>query len=738
MANNEETEVKRVAEESTETFNEGQLTDEQRRDFVFVKERIGQLQETRKNHYGHNLDTLWEDADKDYIPHRLKTTGTRVIATDEDKGWRGTVVTLGSSNWQSDVSQSNPFIKVQIALSILIDQHPVGVFTPMLKKYQASTELMRQLYERSWKMARSLPQLKLFVFNLAKYGWAVARTYPLRVERTVKVLVDYDEENPENSTYEEKVVVEYNDVFRENLDVRNTWMDDMARPNAPLSVRDWAWRKVYDYDDAKSQFGKYKRFQYVQAGGNVAETIRSHGVMKEYKGKKLVEAYFYENRTKDLFFVILNGVPVVIEPLPIADDHGVKKLSLWQTYWNLRHAESSYGVGIYEAMRYNQALMDRVRNMTIDQLTLSIYKMFFYQGTQNLQETGEITIKPGVGKQVIDPKSINWLDVPGPGEEAWKAIEVIGKDIDEDSGITDPLLGLVTGKTAFEIAQAKESALKRLKNPFENILEALNEEAYITLSVMQLIYSIPETYEIGDPELIAKYLLEIESDEDLYEREEMMDEEGNETTKFTAKVYPEFPLNLDKDEQNNLIETKETKFFRVKPGFLHWDGIINVKSQSILTPSKQVDKALDLEFYNMYIPLLSSLAQEWAVASQVGIGATLDDLPHGKVAKSLAKLYDKDPKDVLPDIWIEERSEDITETKVGGEDQPPEEGEESLFVQSNQEQDEQAGAESLFVPPNTEAGATTAPKAVAQTTVPQQPRGFVQRAVSRLVRPFRQ
>ena len=100
--------------------------------------------------------------------------------------------------------------------------------------------------------------------------------------------------------------------------------------------------------------------------------------------------------------------------------------------------------------------------MTIDQLTLSIYKMFFYQGTQSITETGDIKITPGAGKQVLDPKNINWLEIPGPGSEAWKGLEIFKKDMDEASGITDPLLGIITGKTAFEIAQAKESALKAL------------------------------------------------------------------------------------------------------------------------------------------------------------------------------------------------------------------------------------------------------------------------------------
>jgi len=614
-------------------FKDSLLTKAEKESFDHARKRIGQLKETRKNHYGIDLDALWAEADKAYIPHRLKTKGKKAVVTDEDKGWRGALVRLGSSDWQSDVSQSNPFIKIQTALAILIDQNPSGVFTPMAKKFQATTVLMEQLYKRSWEFARSKMQLKLFVFNLAKYGWATGRTYPLRLTRTVKVLTSLDPDDPSKNEYEEKEVVEYNDVMRENLDPRNTWIDDMAKPNNEYSINDWCWRKVYTMEAAEKEFGNRKLWKYVQEGGTTTDVIEANPTSGiEFKHDNLVEAYFYESLDKDLLYGEIGGVPVVIEPLPVANVHGSKKLSLWQTFWNLRHSESPYGVGIFEAMRFDQSLLDRIRNMTIDQLTMSIYKMFFYQGTQSLTDTGDIKIAPGVGKQVLDPKNINWLDVPGPGAQAWQGIETFRKDVDEVSGIGDPLLGAVTGKTAFEVAQAKESALKRLKDPLNNILEALNTEGYITLSLMQLMYSIPETHVISDPELIEAYLKEVGSDDELFER----DEEDN----FVAKIFPEFPLNLDEDEQENLIETEETQFFRIKPRFLKWEGIINIKSQSLLTPSKQVDKAMDLEMYNIIIPLLPQPPQIY-----------------GKIAKSIVKLYEKDPKEVLPDFWLEEGAE---------------------------------------------------------------------------------
>ncbi len=597
------------------------LSKEDKEKFDYVERRITDLQEYRKQEmYGSNIETIWADADRDYVPHRLGVQGKSTMVEDETKGWASTIVKLGSSNWQSDISQPNPFVKIQTAIGILIDKNPAGVFSAGLKKYSSTSELHSQLYKRSWEIAKSKQQLKLFVFNLAKYGWAVGRTYPLKIVNNG--------------------VTEYDDTFRENLDPWNVWLDDMALPNNQFSVNDWAWRKVYTLDALKLEFGDSPNWKYVTAGGITSDKLSGNQKEKTHISKDLIEVKFYENKVKfgSLFSVIANKVPLMLEKLPIEDVNGAKKLTLWDTYWLLRHAQCRYGIGIYEAIRYDQAMLDKFMNMTLDQLTLSIYKMFFYSGSSSLQDTGDIVVSPGIGKQVLNPKDISWMEIPGPGAEAWKGIEMFKQQIQEDSGVTDTLQGEANEKTAFQSSLAKESALKRLKTPLDNICDALETEAYITVCVNSLLYSEPEVYSIADPDLIEAYLKDIQSDPELFER--TTDENGQEI--FQAKVYPEVPLNLEEDEKKNLVETKDTKFFRIKPKYLRWDGIISVKAQSILTPSKQLDRTLEMEMYNILIPLL---VQPPAVYS--------------KVAKNICKLYDKDPSDVLPDEWISGPSQEL-------------------------------------------------------------------------------
>ena len=183
-------------------------------------------------------------------------------------------------------------------------------------------------------------------------------------------------------------------------------------------------------------------------------------------------------------------------------------------------------------------------------------------------------------------------------------------------------------------------------------------------------------------------------------------------------------MNLGEDEEGNLIETEEMQFFKMKPELLRWEGVINVKGESILTPSKQINKALELEMYNILIPLLGNMQQERMVLLQLGQPVSLDDLTHGKAAQNLVKRYDKDPTDIFPDPWLE-----------GGDSNKSSVPEEPLFVGPGHQlkQPLREGAPPLS--PGTGAG-MGAEKVTGQTT-PQQSTGFVGKVINNITKPFR-
>ena len=71
------------------------------------------------------------------------------------------------SEWRSSVSEPTLLIKIQTAISILVDQNPEAVFKALIDKYKPTSAIAKAIWKRSWNIAQSKEQLKLFIFDLA-------------------------------------------------------------------------------------------------------------------------------------------------------------------------------------------------------------------------------------------------------------------------------------------------------------------------------------------------------------------------------------------------------------------------------------------------------------------------------------------------------------------------------------------------------------------------------------------
>lgn len=602
----------------------------------YIKKRILIMQEARKNVLGKNIETIWKDADKDYQPKELESETTRKIFESSDTlGLRSRLVQVGDKTeaWRNKNSEPTLLVKIQTALSIIIDRNPEAVFESLTKKYEVTTKLAHSLWQSSWKIDQSKGQLKLFVFNLAKYGWACGRTYPRIIKRNKSILTKLDTEHPEKNEYEEKVIVDFNGVHRENLDPYKVWVDEMAVPNDPHSINDWYFEKDYNYDSAMLEFGHYANWDFVQKSAK--KINESEDKEKTTENKEIVTIGFYENKNKDLYGIYIPSQDILLYSSPNPNDDG--KLSLWQTYWNLRDARTIFGIGLWEIIKQKKGLYDKMVNMTMDQLVLAIYKMFFYSGTNTQLGDGTIKITPGKGFQNLGGK-VDFLEVPGPGNESWEGLKFIKSGMDDDSGVTPTLEGDITGKTLGEILHAKEAALKRLSLPIDNIADALSNEAYISLSWLAQTLSVPEVQEFANESELLAY--EKETELNHFELSSTQDEFGN-TTGLTASFLPEVALNLKKDEDNEtLIEDKEKRFFQIGKEIpihqLRWEGIITVKPGSILSPSIELEKQRKNAVANLLVPLFQGPPDLFL-----------------KPAIQILKINDEDPEDWLPQTWLD-------------------------------------------------------------------------------------
>lgn len=579
------------------------------------------------------IEDIWKSADIAYVPHKVSSQKKKTtLVSDDELGWRSRPVVLGSEDeWQEDSVPPNPYIKIQTALGIIVDNNPSAVMSPKTKKYQNNNLLIKNLYEDSWDTAMSKKvMLKPFVFNAAKYGMGVGRTYPLTITRTVRDLKKYVPEDTKKNEYSTQDFTYFNDVFRESLSPWNVWFDDCAEVGNPFSTNDVVYYKDYDWLKFERNFGHLQNFKYVKPTervlGSEGQDEKSAEVGEgEGKNSKIQErVWFWENLDMDLLFIKTeSGVVLVNEPLPQSPKN--KRLSVYCAPWTMRNDKSIFGIGIYEAMRNDHKLYTKIRNMTMDQVVLSIYKEFFYSGTDSLEGDGAMKTRPGVGRQVSDAKNIKWNEVPAAGAEAWEAQDRIMERIDDATGVSKSLQGLITGSTAFEISQARESALKRMKIPLEHITDALESDAYISVGIIEDLYSVAKVRLMSEDKYIQPFEI------DMYERDD-----GEALAEGRDYEYEFREVNLALEKKEGKFEQSEEKlFFNLTPDDLPWEGTIKVKGQSIIANSEILERSTTVEMSNLVIPLF---LQPREIAE--------------KPVREILKAYDKDPEDWMPDAWL--------------------------------------------------------------------------------------
>ncbi len=609
---------------------------------TFVKRRVHELQEYRKEK---KTEEKWKSADDEYVPHEMEfgTQGKR-FETDQSEGYRTRLVPIGDNtqNWRSSNSAPTLLQKIQTALSLIIDNNPELIFTALQKKYNGTSDLINSLWKRNWQIAGGKEVLKLFVFNLVKYGTAFGRSYPRIIKYNKSILTEYDAEKPENNKYEDKELVWFNDVAKQNLDPFRTWIDEQTKPYDTFSMNDCYYELDFSYDAAEIEFGQYKNWQYVKKDSRSIpnDDVKSDDDQKNIR-KDIVTIGFYENRLKDLFVIKAVKDDIILHTCPLPNDDGL--LSLWYGMWVLRSADRPDGISLWEIICQDKWTYDKWNNMGSDQLTLSIMKFGYYTGTQALTGDGRMDIVPGMAKQITNGK-IDWMEIPGPGDEWINGLKKQQGNMDDSSGITPTMEGDVTGKTLGEIQLARESSLKRLKTPLENIMWAIEQDAYLTISWMSQIYSTPEVKEFSDEaEMLAYEKENSVVHNELFQKqsEPQIGPDGQPIPEpnengITATYLPQLDLHLE-DRNGQLYESRESRYFQVGKdipvAYMKWRGKIKGIPKSLVGNSELILKQTKQEMANLLIPLF---AQDPALVKNS--------------AMQIIKVNEEDPRDWLPNV----------------------------------------------------------------------------------------
>lgn len=581
------------------------------------------LLNSRNNVYGLNIDAEMRRFDKKYFRRMADIPASELDAN------------------QRPLAINNAFGKVNTALGIMVDSSPEYTLEEDNPRYTATRSFVKALAEKSFRNTNSLGQLKLSVHNAAKRGWFIGRTFNRQVMHDARFLKGISKSGKRR--YETRLVTKMDDIQYMNINNFNAWLDEQTRPEDMFSTRDWMWREVWYIDDLKRTFPveEFPNMAYVKAGGDTRESLQGlftrntsnmTGVSPQTQKKGMTEVFFYENQYADLFIMECNNVMVIAEPLP--QDN--KRLSCTYGYWSLRGDDTPYGIGVVEAMENDEELIDRVLNMDMRQLLLTISPMGFYSGTDDMEDEN-IKITPGVMRRTLDPKNVSWLQIPQGNDTGQGMIEWLETKEDAKTGITPKLAGENDDQpgqmTAFEVGVDREAGLKRLALPLKSLQYALSWEFYNRISLIQQTYTDFEVEHLEGEEDITEYLDEVKGDPQFY----FIDKNKKTgTEKFFATRYRMASLGVEKGADGNFIESETTKFFPIKHEYVQFSGFVTVDQQSLLTSSESLDQANALRMTNLLVPLLSGPMQA-----------------NAKPAKQLLKSFNYEAKDWLPQEWID-------------------------------------------------------------------------------------
>jgi len=163
---------------------------------------------------------------------------------------------------------------------------------------------------------------------------------------------------------------------------------------------------------------------------------------------------------------------------------------------------------------------------------------------------------------------------------------------------------------------------------------------------MKQIYSIPEIKKFANEEEIQAYV-----DETGRLAQNVLptkqDEIGN-PMEVSADFYPQLEMALE-DREGVLVESKENRFFNVGTDIplsaLDWDGMIEVKMDSMLSPTPELERQRKLELFNLLQPVIAQIAM--AIKTDVDVAIAL-----GKPAIQILEIQNEKPKLWLPDELI--------------------------------------------------------------------------------------
>ena len=552
-------------------------------------------------------------------------------------------------NFSDNQRKSKPlaFQKITTAQATLVREN-VKVKARAEKEEFANVDLIvAKTYEENWRANKSSRELKRVLKDAALYGIGYLRRYHKRVWRILHEPIDKDEEG--NIVYSKRRNFLINDVVTERMSPRDVLLDPESL--GPSDAKDNMLTYRYEEAEFKRQFPKdiFPNAEFVKAGQRASfqeidadgDRIKDRQTSKDVAEKIIIE--ILESITGDYKETWANKIFISRQILP---GH---QLSISGMKWYEDRANYD-AIGMGQILELYQPLVDDVLNSSNERLRQLVRPIRVMGNDVKAADDSDWIWEAGAEFRVTgNLDEMKWDRPPAMTDAEVKDRELLSEEIDIAVGIPKLLEGLDTSDTAFQAAQNREEALKRLSLPLGNLKDMIEDDANKAFRLFKDVYSVPESVDI----------LQIDSSEFVEAKQILQQDPADERFvdmgdgTIARRRFRQMKLGLAKEmkrdtvsgegiDTGKVIDSEEQEFWEMIPAHFNWEGHIEVLALSFLPVSKVIEdnKKRERAEFLLGVPTVDPETGQPLLVDSAGRAHTIDKV---KVLKEMIESSDGDP-----------------------------------------------------------------------------------------------
>ena len=515
-----------------------------------VYQRYYEMKNARSYNNGENIEAKWDKWEKMY------------------EAWRPN---KSADDWQSNIVPPFTTTIVERSLAEIVDQTIQPTITARGKEDVAKAKLLNHIKDYTWEIGDGDLQLYASIKQALILGKTIWQEDYWKDKRDVKVLTKF---NPETNKeeYVKKEITDFDNVYGENVNLRNFFIDPMARTinMGRYKANDCLRRYIMNYDTYMEYFVGSIWDQF-----GVAKLAKPGGDNNYYQfyhppegidADKKIEVLYYWGRRPDKLIIIANDVVIRNGPNP----YNHKQLPFAEGS-DIPRMDKFYANGEPALLESIQDEMTTLRRMRIDRQHMDIWKMFMVSNRETLDDDEGI-VAPSRFLFVDDPRnSIVPLEFRDINPSAYKEEEMLRQDGREVTGVDSPQ----PATTATEAAIMKEATMKSLRMKIWLLSRQLLT-GIVRLRVPNIVqyYSTPKVEKVAGDKMVAEYRdirttdveLKIEKNGNLREEEKKGDFFFTITPELITPQYSGFDYKLSAEPSfpisKPLQQQKANEFFQ--------------------------------------------------------------------------------------------------------------------------------------------------------------------------------